>query len=356
MVGFADQEPPSQLLNATGRGEIGGFILFSRNLGNPSEVAELNRRLTSAAPAAYPPWITLDQEGGKVARLGPPVVTLPPMRVLGSIAQPDLTFAAAKLLGRQLKALGFNLDLAPVVDVDTNPENPIIGERSFGREPAVVATHGLAFVRGLQQSGVAACAKHFPGHGDTEVDSHLALPVLTHDNARLNEVELFPFRAVIPHVFAIMTAHILFRSIDARLPASLSRPVLTGLLRQKLGFQGVIFSDALEMKAIANHFGTEDAACLAIEAGCDALLLCEGPEQAWVAFEALVHRAERNAEFSGQLAQAAARSLASRRKLVVASEKAPAALDLETMRVQSRAFALELDLEAAKAGVPLTIR
>jgi beta-N-acetylhexosaminidase len=354
VVAFADQEPPNALLKAAGRGEIGGFILFARNLGSLNEVSELNRRLTLAAPADYPPWITLDQEGGRVARLGPPVVTLPPMRVLGSIAQPDLTFAAARLLGRQLKSLGFNLDLAPVVDVDTNPANPIIGDRSFSRDPAVVATHGLAFVQGLQQSGIAACAKHFPGHGDTEVDSHLALPVLAHADARLDKVELLPFRKVIPYAYAIMTAHILFKSIDARMPSSLSRPVLTGLLRQKLGFEGVIVSDAIEMKAIADHFGTEDATCLAIEAGCDALLLCEGPEQAWVAFEALVHRAERNAEFAGLLAQAAARSLASRRKLAAPLGEADGAVELEAMRETSRAF--ELELEAAKIGAPLATR
>jgi beta-N-acetylhexosaminidase len=348
VVGFADQEPPRALLAAAGRGEIGGFILFSRNLGGLSDVVDLNRRLTKAAPAAYPPWVTLDQEGGRVARLGPPVVILPSMRALASLARPDLTRDAAVLLGQQLKSLGFNLNLAPVVDVDTNPDNPIIGDRSFSSDPAVVAAHGQAFILGLQTAGVAACAKHFPGHGDTSLDSHLDLPKVAHDRKRLNHVELVPYRAVIEDVLSIMTAHVVYETIDPRMPASLSRPVITGLLREQLGYRGVIISDAMEMKAISDHFGVEDAACLAIEAGCDALLLCQGPEQALSAFEALVHRAERNAEFSALLAQAAARSIATRKKLVAVLRQSEERFDPEVFRAQSRSF--EFQIELAKSS------
>jgi beta-N-acetylhexosaminidase len=269
------------------------------------------------------------------------------MRRLAALGRPDLTREAAALLGQQLKRLGFNLNLAPVLDVDTNPDNPIIGDRSFSAEPEVVTLHGLAFIKGLQEAGVAACAKHFPGHGDTALDSHLTLPVVTHDLKRLDRVELAPFRAAMDQVLTVMTAHVLYPTIDPRMPASLSRPVIMGLLRQRLGFQGVVISDALEMKAIAEHYGTEDAVCLAIEAGCDALLLCAGVEQALEAYEALVRRAERNAEFSGVLAQAAARSLATRKKLLARSKPAASTVEPELFMAESRAFELKLEMAFA---------
>jgi beta-N-acetylhexosaminidase len=343
VAGFNGQKPPRALVRAANQGELGGFILFASNIGTPREVLDLNRQLEALVlSAAHPPWITLDQEGGRVARLGPPVLKLPSMRQLGALGRPELTGEAALILGRQLKTLGFNLDLAPVLDVDTNPANPIIGDRSFSDDPEAVSAHGLAFIAGLQSVQVAACAKHFPGHGDTALDSHLTLPRVTHPFKRLETVELVPFRHVIEQVAAVMTAHVVYDAIDPRMPASLSRRVITGLLREGLGFRGVVVSDALEMKAISDHYGPQDAACLAIEAGCDALLLCEGPEQVEVAFEALVRRAERNAEFSGVLAQAAGRSLAMRKSLVRRGKGDEPPLDPASLEAESRAFELKL--------------
>jgi beta-N-acetylhexosaminidase len=314
IAGFRDHDPPDELMAAASLGHVGGFILFKRNLGSMRQVADLNRRLIEIMPRDFPPWITVDQEGGRVARLGHPVVAIPSMRVLGSIDQPSLTRDAAALLGRQLRKLGFNLDLAPVLDVDTNPANPVIGDRSFGKEPQRVARHGAAFISGLHQAGILACAKHFPGHGDTELDSHLALPRLTHNLERLNAVELAPFKAIIGEISVIMTAHIVCDAIDPSLPATLSRKVMTNLLREQLAYTGVVISDDMEMKAIADNFPIDDAVCVAIEAGCDALLICSHPDLLFQAHRALVLKAEKEPRFARRLREANERALVLRQR------------------------------------------
>lgn len=314
LAGFPGTSPPPVLEQAASRGELGGWVLFARNLGSPAQITELTRRLAGAHPADLPPWIAVDQEGGRVQRLRAPVLQLPPMRRLGQIDDPGLTASAAELLGRQLRLLGFNLDFAPVVDVDSNPDNPVIGDRSFGADPALVSRHGFAFARGLEAAGVAACAKHFPGHGDTALDSHLALPRLVHDRERLARVELAPFRALARHVATVMTAHVCFDAIDPALPATLSRDVVTGLLRDELGFGGVVFSDDLEMRAVADRWGVARAACLAIEAGCDAVLVCADTDRVLEAHAALLRRAQSEPAFEARLREACARSLAARRR------------------------------------------
>jgi beta-N-acetylhexosaminidase len=245
------------------------------------------------------------------------------MRVLGRADDPELTRQAAEVLGRQLGGLGFNLDFAPVLDVDSNPDNPVIGDRAFAADPDRVARHGLAFARGLQQAGVAACGKHFPGHGDTDVDSHRVLPRLGHDMRRLQTVELLPFRAAATELAAIMTAHVVFEAIDSRVPATLSPEAIGGLLRREMGFGGVAFSDDLEMRAIAGRYGVPEAACLAVEAGCDAVLICSRPELALQAHEALVRRAESRADFAEILRRAASRSLEARHRFPAAVASNP---------------------------------
>jgi beta-N-acetylhexosaminidase len=313
VCGFEGDDPPPSLLAAAQRGELGGFILFRRNLGDPAQVAELTRRLiASCTAAAVPPWIAVDQEGGRVQRLRAPVMQLPPMRALGQIDDPALTERAAALLGRQLAALGFNIDFAPVLDVDSNPASPVIGDRSFGAEPERVVRHGAAFARGLRTAGVASCGKHFPGHGDAALDSHHALPRVEHDRERLERVELAPFRAVAPELDAIMTAHIVFQAIDAERAATLSSAVLEGELRTRIGFEGVVFSDDLEMKAVSEQLGAAEAACAAIAAGCDALLVCSRPDLCLEAHAALVQRAEREPAFAARLRRAAERNLTAR--------------------------------------------
>jgi beta-N-acetylhexosaminidase len=287
-------------------GQLGGFVLFRRNLRSLSEVTEQNALLRSLAPDEPPLFMAVDQEGGRVARLQPPFLKLPPARVLGTIDDLALTRDAARALGEELALLGFNLDFAPVLDVDTNPDNPVIGDRSFAADPDKVSRHAAAFAAGLAQAEVASCGKHFPGHGDTELDSHLALPVLSHGRERLERVELAPFAALSGSLPSIMTAHVVFQSIDPVRPGTLSPDVLQ-LLRRQLGFTGVIFSDDLEMKAVSETYGVAQAACLAIEAGCDQVLICEHETHTIQAHAALVKRAERDPVFARRLAEAAER-------------------------------------------------
>lgn len=307
IVGFPGRQMPPPIEALAREGALGGVILFKRNLGTIEEVAALVDAVHDAFPSGVAPLVSIDQEGGRVARLGPPLVKLPPMRVLGERGDVALTRRAGRVLGAQLAALGIGVDFAPVLDVDTNPANPVIGDRSFGRDADTVIRHALAFAEGLDEAGVIACGKHFPGHGDTDLDSHLALPRITHDRARLDRVELAPFRAARGKIPTIMTAHVVFDAIDPGVPATLSRKVVQGVLRDELGYDGVIVSDDLEMKAVADRWGVADSAVRAIDAGCDALLVCATTERVVEAHEALVARAEGDAAFATRLADAAAR-------------------------------------------------
>jgi beta-N-acetylhexosaminidase len=201
------------------------------------------------------------------------------MRAVGRADDAELSFALGRLIGRELRAVGFDLNYAPVLDVDTNPDNPVIGPRSFGRTPDVVAWHALAVMAGLGAGGVAACGKHFPGHGDTLQDSHLALPRLEHSLERLENVELVPFKAAIKaSVPALMTAHVMFNELDPEWPATMSGLIVRALLRNKLGYDGLVVSDDLEMKAIADHYSLEDVLVRGLNAGVDAFLCCHTPQ------------------------------------------------------------------------------
>lgn len=349
VAGFAGLAPPAPLLEAATRGELGGVILFKRNLGDVHEVAAIAEALRTHCPPDYPPLVSIDQEGGRVARLGPPILQLPPARQLGALDEPSLIHRAGELLGRQLAALGITMDFAPVLDIDTNPDNPVIGDRAFGTRPEQVTRLALAFADGLQEH-VLACGKHFPGHGDTDLDSHLALPRLPHDRNRLDEVELVPFHAARGRLAAIMTAHVVFESLRAGVPATLAHEVTTGLLREELGYDGCIISDALEMKAIADHYGVEQAACLAIEAGCDLLLICvEEPEWVERARDALVARADKDTAFARRLQDAAERGLAMRRSRVPRPITDRVALTRALCEDQVLAFQTELERRIAES-------
>ena len=272
-VGFHGTSPSADVLTLIRRG-VSGVILFSRNSESAEPVAELTAALKRAA--SRPLLVAIDQEGGRVARLraAQGFTELPPMRAIGAAGDERLAFGVGALLGRELHAVGIDQDYAPVVDVDTNPANPVIGDRALSSDPDVVARLGAALALGLQAEGVAACAKHFPGHGDTSQDSHVDLPRLPHALERLRAVELPPFRALAQAgVAAVMTAHVVFERLDPRRPATLSPPVMR-LLREELGFQGCCVSDDLEMKAVAEHFPLEEAAPGAVAAGVDQLLVC----------------------------------------------------------------------------------
>jgi beta-N-acetylhexosaminidase len=268
--GFPGLTPPDWLRREL-EGGLGGVVLFSRNVGDRGQLAALSAALRAERAEAL---IGIDEEGGDVTRLeAEDGSSFPGNLALGAVDDVELTERVAAAIGGELAAAGVNLDLAPVADVNSDERNPIIGVRSFGSEPALVARHTAAFVRGLQRVGVAACAKHFPGHGATHADSHLELPTVEVDRETLLERELVPFRAAIEAgTQAIMTAHIRVPAID-ELPATISPAHLTGLLRDELGFDGIVITDALEMRAVSATVGVEEGAVLAIAAGADALCL-----------------------------------------------------------------------------------
>jgi beta-N-acetylhexosaminidase len=312
--GFAGPDLSPRFEKALREGRRGGAILFRRNVADVEQVAHLCSTIAAAAGSTLPPFIGVDQEGGRVARMPKPFLTLPPARVLGSLGDLALVRRAARALATELSAVGVNLDFAPVLDVDSNPENPVIGDRSFGSDPRTVMRNGVAFLQGLQEKNVLACGKHFPGHGDTSVDSHVGLPVVLHDRARLEHIELPPFRAASgAGVASLMTAHVVCESLDPGVPATLSRAVCASLLRAEIGFEGVLFSDDLEMAAVSASYPIDVLAVEAIWAGCDALLVCSDEDKQDRAHEALVKKAEHDRRFRDRCTEAAARCLRVRR-------------------------------------------
>jgi beta-N-acetylhexosaminidase len=263
-----------------------GVCLFGRNLTSIAQGRELVAAVHQAA--GRPLLIAIDQEGGGVVRL--PQATVPPSAMaLGAADDPQLSQALAAATGRGLRRIGVNLDFAPVADVQSNPSNPVIGDRAFGAEPALVGRHVAAFVRGLQASGVAATLKHFPGHGDVSQDSHLTLPRLDAAPERLAALEWPPFAAGIDAgAAAVMSAHVLVTALDPERPATLSRASIEGVLRERLGFAGVVISDALDMRAIADGWGVAAAAVLALAAGVDLPIVCNrGPAAHHAVLDAL---------------------------------------------------------------------
>jgi beta-N-acetylhexosaminidase len=288
-------------------GGLGGVVLFSWNVADGAQLAALSASIRAERAEAL---IGIDEEGGDVTRLElESGSSYPGNLALGTVDDLELTGRVAAAIGSDLAACGVNLDLAPVADVNSDELNPIIGVRSFGSEPALVARHTAAFVSGLQGRGVAACAKHFPGHGATRADSHLELPTIDVDRETLLARELVPFRAAIEAgVQSIMTAHIRVPAID-ELPATLSRAHLTGLLREELGFDGMVITDALEMGAVSKTVGVEEGAVLAIAAGADALCLGHdlGHEDVESVRKALVEAVRTGRLSEERLAEAAAR-------------------------------------------------
>jgi beta-N-acetylhexosaminidase len=292
MVGFPGTEPDADLLKLMDDG-VYGAILFKRNVtGGPEATAQLCQTLK--ARAGRPFVLAVDQEGGRVARLrGAPFTALPPMREIGRKRDLALAERAGRLLAYEVRSVGFDWDFAPVVDVDTNPANPVIGDRAFSEKPEDVAALGVALSQGMEREGVASCAKHFPGHGDTTQDSHHTLPRLPHALERLRKVELLPFAAYVKAKLAsVMTAHVMFDALDASLPATLSTKVLGPLLREELGYDGVLVSDDLEMKAIADNYPVEEAVVRGVKAGIDLFLVCHHHQVQRRAIEALVRAVE----------------------------------------------------------------
>ena len=297
-VGFQGKSITPELKELIEKYHIGGIIFFSRNIEDVFQLSDLiyeAQTLALGQKDGIPLLIGIDQEGGRVARLKQPLTVFPPASILGRTRSAELAYRQGMVQAIELKALGFNINFSPVLDIDTNPESPIIGDRSFGSTPKLVSMMGCSVIRGLQQNGVIACGKHFPGHGDASVDSHLELPVLNHDIKRLISLELRPFKAAIKEkVESIMTAHIHFPKIDIeKIPATFSRKIIKGILRKKLGFKGVVFSDDLEMKAVENNVTIENAAVSSLEAGINMLLVCHSYEKQIKIFETILEKVKK---------------------------------------------------------------
>lgn len=349
-VGFRGTELPDQYAELLERHGLGGLILFTRNVTSPAQV----KALTAAAQAAagrsrqgLPLAVSIDQEGGIVVRMSDQAgfTHFPGNMVLGAADDETLTYRAARAMAAEMRTVGVNWNLAPDLDVNNNPANPVIGVRSYGATPELVTRHGLAAIRGYQAGGVAACGKHFPGHGDTAVDSHLALPVIPHDRARLEAVEFAPFRAAVQAgLDSLMTAHVFFPALEpeAGRPATLSANVLTGLLRREMGFDGVICTDCLEMKAIADNYTPAQTALMAVEAGVDALLISHTWDVQMAMFEALVSAVRSGRISEERLAESAYR---------IVRMKQARAMDQEMKSEVGTEAHKAMALEVARRGV-----
>jgi beta-N-acetylhexosaminidase len=273
---------------------FGGFILFSHNCREPAQILCLSQSLW-ATGKRHPPFISIDQEGGRVHRLPKPFTHFPPAACLGQMGNLNVAYRGARAIAEELALAGINLDFAPVLDVNSNPTNPVIGDRSFAADPQMVIALGERWIHGLRDGGIIPCGKHFPGHGDTDKDSHFALPVVDRPLVELEKVELPPFVSACRNkVESLMTAHVLYRALDPKLPATLSHKIITGLLREKLDYDGVVFSDDMEMRAISDNYGQEETVALCVRAGIDVMLFCHDLSRAIHAFEFLCSEFEKN--------------------------------------------------------------
>lgn len=261
---------------------IGGIILFSRNIESPQQLHKLNSDIQSLRHKMVdkaPLLISIDMEGGRVARLKAPFTQWPPLGKLGAMDSPAVAFKFAESMGVELQAMGINLDFAPCVDVLTNPKNEIIGDRALSTDPEIVGKLASAIVRGYIKSGIIPCAKHFPGHGNTLLDSHFDLPVEEVSYETLKARELIPFKKSFrARLDMVMTAHIVYKSIDPEWPATLSKKMIDEVLRKETGYRNLVISDDLDMKALRNHYDIDKIAVRAVEAGCNILLYCNEPE------------------------------------------------------------------------------
>jgi beta-N-acetylhexosaminidase len=320
MAGFNGPALPSEIDAIAREFSIGGIVFFGRNVEEPGQVAEVSRRASELVADGLPPWVSVDQEGGRVARFKKGFTLWPPMATLGRSGDVTLAKRFGAALAAELRAVGITLDFAPVLDVFTNPKNTVIGDRALAADADTVGAMGVAIIEAFDAAGLASCGKHFPGHGDTLADSHHDLPLVEHDLARLRAVEFEPFRAAIrAKVPAIMTAHVLVPAVDEKQPGTLSKAVVQGLLRDELGFDGLVFTDDMEMKAVAARMPVPEAAVQALAAGCDAVLVCSGNhELQFATLEAIVRAVEQEELPYSRIEQALARQRRAKERYLVA--------------------------------------
>lgn len=333
---------PGVVQSLAARGALGGVLLANFNFRDRAQLERMTALIHSQGPRELRAMITADQEGGPVSHLSPPLTHMPSVTALGNIDDEELTHRAGAALGHELYSAGVDVDLAPVLDARTNPRNTVCMGRVFSREPPRVARHGRAFIDGLWSAGVLACAKHFPGHGDTSVDSHAGLPRVAHNIERLEAVELVPFRAVSREIASVMVAHVVYSGVDPNNPGTLSRAVVEGILRQRLHFDGVAMTDDLQMAAIRRTYGHKRAVEMAIRAGCDMAMLAHNAEYAREAIYHLAHTAETDSVLRQRLTESAARVRRMRAKLDYAIPPNPYIVD---------AVELAAEVDTRRAGL-----
>jgi beta-N-acetylhexosaminidase len=349
MAGFTGTSLPVEIKSLAREFSLGGIIFFGRNVVEPEQIAEVaaaSRELETELPV----WVAVDQEGGRVARFRRPFTEWPPMLTLGRSGDPALARRFARALAAELGAVGVTLDFAPVLDILTNPKNPAIGDRALGDTAATVGSLGSAIVEELQDAGIAACGKHFPGHGDTSVDSHHELPVVEHPPDRLRAVEFEPFRAAVRSgVASIMTAHVLVPALDEERPATLSPRIVRPLLREELGFEGVIFTDDLDMRAVSVKYPPPVAVVEAIAAGCDGVLICNsGIDTQVAALEAIIHAVEDERLPYGRVEDALARHRRMKERFLLSGQQGRGR-DADRLSARALRTAIGLDVHAAIA-------
>ncbi|MBR6572015.1 MAG: beta-N-acetylhexosaminidase [Clostridia bacterium] len=330
VAGFHGTEIPEDFKQLVREHKVGNVILFKRNVVDAQQLKKLCDELQELimAETGLPAFITIDQEGGAVTRLSEDCPNTAGAMALASTGNVENAYQAGLITGRELNAIGVNFDLAPVMDVNSNPNNAVVGVRSFGDQPETVATYGSAWIRGLEQNAIS-CAKHFPGHGDTDIDTHLDLPTVDLSLEELEKRDLVPFKAAIEAgVSAIMTTHILFPQIEkGGVPATMSKTIMQDVLRGKLGFKGIIISDCMMMQAIANYYGTVPGALAAVNAGVDLICICHDPALTGQACEKIVAEAD-EAMMDESIARivAAKEALAKRERLPMSAATDPDAL------------------------------
>jgi len=315
IIGVEGTSVDKDMLDILAALKPGGIILFRKNITDPYQLVTFTNSLKIANPAQAPLFISIDEEGGRVSRMPGHISGIPPALSVGELDDESFTYETGRLIAEMVKSFGINMDFAPVLDIFSNPDNTVIGDRAYGTTPLSVVEHGIQVMKGIRDEGIISVVKHFPGHGDTDVDSHYGLPAVVHDKGRLSNFELVPFRkAIEENADAIMVAHIVVESVDPGLPASLSDAVINGLLRGEMGFEGVVVTDDMTMGAITEYFDIGDAAVKSVLAGNDIILVCHGYENQKKAMDAIKDAVGSGIINEGRIDESVARILTLKKK------------------------------------------
>lgn len=288
IVGFDGQTINTEILSFINDYKVGGFIFFKRNISTADQTIKLINDIKEENHNNIPLFISVDEEGGLVSRLSSDFLKLPNAKAIGDVDSEVLSFEFGEILADRLNYLGFNLNFAPVLDINSNPNNPVIGDRAFGDSEKIVSENGISVALGLKKHNIISIVKHFPGHGDTKVDSHVTMPIINKTRKELNKLEIMPFkRAIASKIDAVMIGHVLYNQIDENYPATMSKVIITNILRENLSFDGVVVSDDMTMGAINQNYSIEDASVQFLQAGGDILLICHGNLNPKFVFESI---------------------------------------------------------------------